>query len=239
MKTGEINNILRGIEQLEKEPQKAIVYDDESKEIRALHGCHLYNETMSHLTRHPDLLLPVMEILNSDVYVYQFKINLKKAIYGKAWPWHQDYTHWFKEDGLLSPRIVNVGIYLDNVNLENGALEVIPCSHLNGIIDTQMLQTKGWSARHRADIRHGLSSKVISNNKAQFGQEIITGKAGTVFLMDGLLIHGSSENLSNRHRRLLLITYSAVDNQPTRLDKARPDFLVARDYTPLTPYHKS
>ncbi|MBL4648788.1 MAG: phytanoyl-CoA dioxygenase family protein [Aureispira sp.] len=239
LKTEEINAILEAIEDLEKQPKKALVYEEESGAVRALHGCHLYNEVMERFTRHPDLLLPAIDFLKSEVYVYQFKINLKKAVDGKAWPWHQDYTHWYKEDGLPSPRVVNVGIYLDDVDVDNGPLEVIPSSHLDGIITTQQLSAKGWNAHRRADIRHGLSDKFLSDKREKLGHKYITGSAGMVFFMDGLLVHGSAANHSNRTRRLLIITYSAVDNQPTRLDDARPDFLVARDYTPLSVHSSS
>jgi len=47
-------------------------------------------------------------------------------------------------------------------------------------------------------------------------------------------VHGSRPNLSDKDRFLCLITYSSVDNKPQRLAGARPEFLVSRDYTPVT-----
>ena len=87
--------------------------EKDNKTVRALHGCHLDSETFDALTRHPSLLTSACEILDSDVYVYQFKINFKAAFGGDLWPWHQDFVFWDEEDGMPSPKALNVAVFLD------------------------------------------------------------------------------------------------------------------------------
>lgn len=56
-------------------------------------------------------------------------------------------------------------------------------------------------------------------------------------IMDGLptpdIVNGSGSNISPFQRRILIISYNAVGNSPPLRSDARPDYLVARDTTPL------
>src|SRR5262249_62330406 len=96
---------------------------------------HRSNEHFARLICDPRILKPAMQILNSDVYVYQFKINVKAAFSGDLWQWHQDYVFWHKEDGMQKPDVINVSIFLDDVTEFNGPIFFIPHSHAEGMID--------------------------------------------------------------------------------------------------------
>ena len=40
----------------------------------------------------PRLLEPIKQLLDDpDVYIHHTKVNMKAAIEGSAWPWHQDF----------------------------------------------------------------------------------------------------------------------------------------------------
>ncbi len=215
-----------------RESHEADVLEENGRAIRALHGCHLHSPTMARLITLPEILEPVRQLLDGEVYVYQFKINLKKASVGQAWPWHQDYTHWYEEDGLPSPRILSIAIFLDEVTMDNGPMTLIPGTHARRL-DTETEETAGWKAQHRADIRHTIPTEVVEAEVRDHGTVTPIGAAGTVLIFDSLVLHGSGPNLSDQDRRMLVITYNRTDNIPTRLDSARPDFLVGRDFTPL------
>ena len=50
--------------------------------------------------RSPRLLAPAQQLLADDaLYVYHTKCNLKSAIDGSVWQWHQDYGSW-RRDGV-------------------------------------------------------------------------------------------------------------------------------------------
>src|SRR5436853_3916482 len=73
---------------------------EKSGEVRSVYGSHTTNEILRRLSRHPKIVEPAMQIVDSQVYVYQFKINAKVAFSGDIWEWHQDYVFWLKEDSL-------------------------------------------------------------------------------------------------------------------------------------------
>jgi ectoine hydroxylase len=45
---------------------------------------------------------------------------VKHAFGGESWAWHQDYVVWKAADNLPQPRVVNVAVFLDEVNEFNG-----------------------------------------------------------------------------------------------------------------------
>ena len=47
------------------------------------------------LARLPRILEPAQQLLRDDaLYVYHSKCNMKEAIKGEIWQWHQDYGAW-------------------------------------------------------------------------------------------------------------------------------------------------
>jgi ectoine hydroxylase len=70
--------------------------------------------------RSPRLLHPAQKLLGDDaLYVYHTKCNLKTAIDGSVWQWHQDYGTW-KKDGVPEPMLTTALIMLDEPTQFNG-----------------------------------------------------------------------------------------------------------------------
>ena len=97
--------------------------------VRSVFALHSTNEKFRCLTRLPRLVEPAKQLLKSDVYVHQFKLNAKVALEGEQWEWHQDFLYWYKEDGMPSPRVLTAAVFLQDVNDFNGPMLVIPGSH--------------------------------------------------------------------------------------------------------------
>lgn len=217
------------------------ILENDNQTIRALHGCHAYSQTFWNLIRHPCILKPVQQILKEAVYLYQFKINMKAAFSGDAWPWHQDYVFWNQEDGLPSPDVVSVIIFLDNVNHFNGPLYLIPGSHQEGLIDVQpqMLidgnEDSNWEVNFSANLKYCLQHTTVARMVEKGGIVAPVGSRGSILFFHGNIAHASVSNISPYNRRLILITYSSVKNIPNINGEPRPEFLVSRDYTPLEP----
>ena len=53
--------------------------------VRSVYAPHTTNDIFRRLSRHPRIVEPTVQILGSDVYVYQFKINAKAAFGGDVW----------------------------------------------------------------------------------------------------------------------------------------------------------
>jgi ectoine hydroxylase len=229
----------------EKGRQKVNEKDD--RMIRSVYGSHTKNEVFKRLTRLPRLVEPAKQILGSDVYVYQFKVNAKAAFGGDLWEWHQDYIFWKQEDGMPTPRVINVAIFVDEVNEFNGPLFFIPGSHKQGMINVQGRNTRSdeaqaaysqsphWIANLTAKLKYSLDKETIGRLTEQYGMTAPKGPAGSVLLFDSNLVHGSSNNISPFDRVLIIMTFNSVENKPIPLRRRRPDFLASQHCEPIVP----
>ena len=198
---------------------------EKSGEVRTNFAAHLYNLTFAKLARHPRLVEPVMQILNEQVYMHQFKINGKAAFTGDVWQWHQDFATWHNDDGMPDARAMNIAIFLDEVNEFNGPLMFIPGSHKKGVLgafhDTATTSYPLWCCDEDT------VKKLIERG----GIVAPKGKAGTVLVFHGCMVHSSSSNLSPWSRRAVYLSLNAVSNyirKPTR-----PEFQAHRDFTAI------
>jgi len=223
----------------EDSPRRIIETNEVS--VRSVYGSHMTNEVFKCLTCHPRLVGPAMQLLGSNVYVYQFKVNAKVAFDGDVWQWHQDYIFWLKEDGLPSPRIVNVIVFLSEVNEFNAPLLIIPGSHKEGVIEVPALyedentQTSTWISSLTAKLRYSVSKETVTRLVRDYGMEALKGPAGSVLFFDSNLVHASANNISPFDRNMVLITFNSVENIPITRGTPRPDFLVSRDYSSIIP----
>lgn len=232
----EIRILQRELSQLPEDDPGKIVEND-NKTVRALHGCHAHSEIFNRLIQHPRLLEPVQQILKESVYLYQFKINMKAAFTGDAWPWHQDYVFWYKEDGMPTPEAINVSIFLDEVNHFNGPLYLIPGSHKEGLIDVEarVPEDADWQANVSANLKYCLNHTNVTQMVEQGGIVAPVGSRGSVLFFHSNIAHASVPNISPYNRRVIIITYNSIKNIPISQDKPRPEFLVCRNYAPLQP----
>lgn len=224
------------VEILGSERRPEVVYERGTRTVRAIHGCHLYDDVCARLVRLPALLNLAEQLLGEPVYVYQFKINLKQPREGAAWPWHQDYAFWKHEDGMPADNAVNVAVFLDDTDDHNGPLQIIPGSHRLGLIgadDGEQEPSGDWRNHVSVDLEYTVPEPTANALAGEFGLDRVVGPAGTVCTFHPSLVHSSSSNLSADRRGLLLVTYNAVSNSPP--NPTRPEFLVSRDRTPLTP----
>jgi len=234
----EVRNLRASVERLSAQDRPEVVYERDSRVVRALHGCHLLDDACARLVRLPLLLDVAESLLGGPVYVYQFKINLKQPRRGEAWPWHQDYTFWFHEDGMRRPDAINIAVHLDDVDEDNGPLRLIPGSHRLGIIENPADGATGdghgggdWRQHVSADLAYTVPEAEAVALADADGLRFATGPAGTVCAFHPNIVHSSTSNASDSRRALLLVTYNLVSNAPHR--PTRPAFLVARDTAPV------
>ena len=212
------------------------VLEKDGRTVRAIHGCHTTSEACRRLVRHPRMLGPSAQILGSDVYVHQFKINVKAAFTGDIWKWHQDFIFWLKQDGMQQPRAVNLMVFLDDVTEFNGPLYVVPRSHEMGTIDVPPGDEKSdtWRSSFAADLKYALDRNALAAMVTDYGIAAPKGRTGSVLVTHCNLVHGSPPNMSPFDRVLAIVTYNSVHNALLPVPEPRPEFLVSRDFTPLT-----
>lgn len=152
---------------------------------------------LSGLSHHPDLaevvdwpplLVIVLELLSPNVYVNHSHLDVHPPHppTGAA-RWHRDNGLMGRDMRLLwrdQPRVtLKVAIYLTDVESpDDGALEVVPSSHLDS------------APRHPTE--------------EQPDAMAILGPAGTVALFDARVWHRRRDNLGTRTRRAMFMAYS-------------------------------
>src|SRR5262249_48935423 len=156
-----------------------------------LKGMHLYNETIRRLACHPRLVEPCEQLLRSGVYVHQTRLVLKeglKSAPASGFPWHQDYSTFFRTDGMREPRAVIVAVFLDEVTACNAPLMMIPGSHAHGLITN-----RGSAPDPNPHVQLVIEADLIREMAEQTGVVAHLGPAGSAVLMDVAMVHGSSE----------------------------------------------
>ncbi|KUL39424.1 phytanoyl-CoA dioxygenase family protein [Actinoplanes awajinensis] len=208
------------------------VMEDDGVKVRAVYASHLRHPVFRHVVRDSRLLDPAKQILDSDVYVYQFKINTKRPFGGESWSWHQDYIVWREVDDLPSPAALNVGIFLDEVTEFNGPLIFLPGSQKLGTIEKPKARDEK-SDVHVDPEDYSLKSSDLAELSQARHMTSPKGTAGSVVLFHPEIVHGSATNISPFSRNLLIITYNSVGNLPRHRGEPRAEYLVGRDTTPL------
>ena len=121
---------------------------------------------------------------------------MKSAAFGSAVEWHQDWAfHPHTDDDYLT-----VGLAIDGMTVQNGALMVIPGSHRGRIYD-----------------HHQNGCIVGAVTEAEFGQSAavpIEVQAGGIAIHHVRMLHASAPNTDNQARLLFLIDYCAADAWP-------------------------
>lgn len=217
-----------------RKPHPGIVREDDRQTIRGIHGPHLYDEFFRELIADPRLLGPAEQLLGEPCYVHQFKINMKQRMKGEAWPWHQDFIFWKNGDGIPHPNLISVAILLNDVDMLHGPLCLIPGSHKFGNLCEIPDNSGDWEQDLSKDLTYQIGHAAIDRLVRENGVEYLTGGAGDTMLFDPLLAHCSSVNLSPQDRGLLIVTYNTISNIPHPEHREfRPEFLSARDFSPL------
>jgi len=139
------------------------------------------------------------QLLGANVLLQTSKLNTKAPGGGAAVEWHQDWAFYPH----TNDRILACGLMLEDVNLANGPLQVIPGSH------------KGPVLSHNN--KSGIFCGAIDPDDPDFHPQkavTLTGKAGSMTVHHARMLHGSAPNRSDRARLILFYECLAADAWP-------------------------
>jgi ectoine hydroxylase len=163
---------------------------------------------------------------DSDLYLHHSKVNVKTAIEGSVWPWHQDYGSWMR-DGIAAPDMATFMVALDDATEFNGALYLLPGSHRQGRAEPYFDTSTAYKLWAVPPMR-------IKEMMASCPPPVaVTGKAGLAAIFHCNLMHASGHNLSALDRWQAYFCYNTVANRPHDVETPRPDYVRSRNWTPL------
>ena len=208
------------------------------------------NDLFRRIVRLDRLVNPSSQLIGSEVYIHQTKLNTKHALVGDWWEWHQDYTFWKLDDGMPAPEVLTAMIFLNDVNEFNGPMLLIPGSHKDGVIDAEENEglpdendkwfkdyqsSTSYMSALTSELKYTLKQHTIARWVEKRGIYPAKGPAGSVLFFDGNVFHASSNNLSPWDRHSFLVTYNSIKNTLPEMENPRPPFLANRIFTPLEP----
>jgi ectoine hydroxylase len=221
----EMKPLLAAVPDIYAQFRPEVVREKDGKTPRTSFAAHTYNEPFAKLGRHPRLVQPVEQLFGEPVYMHQYKINGKQAFDGDVWQWHQDYGTWMRDDGMPTPKAMNVAVFLDEVTEFNGPLLFIPGSHADGVVEA------GHDLGTTSYPLWTLDNNKVRELATKGGIVAPKGPAGSMIMFSGCLVHGSAPNMSPWNRVIVYLTLCAVSNHIRQYK--RPAYIAHRNFTPI------
>ena len=146
----------------------------------------------------PRIIDVVADLLGDTVVLRHSHLFAKLPGDPKRVSWHQDASYW----PLTPSRVVSAWLAIDDVDIDNSAMQVIPRSH------------------HHAQLRFRDSTATENNvlaqtvdNAADYGDAPVAleMRAGQISLHSDWILHSSEPNRSNRRRCGLAMRYLSAD----------------------------
>ncbi len=180
------------------------------EEIRTVFGIHEVSKRFQRLTQDPKLLAIVKQLLGSDVYIHQSRINYKPGFKGKGFDWHSDFETWHSEDGMPRMRALSCSIVLTDNGEFNGPLMLIPGSH------RYFVPCVGRTPEN--NYKESLKSQEVGVPPASSLRELMLendieapkGPAGSLVIFESNTMHGLHTNMSCWPRSNLFFVYHSV-----------------------------
>ncbi len=205
--------------------------------VRSVFEVHRLNEALARLANDPRLVGPARQILGSDVYVHQTRVNLKPGFRGREFYWHSDFETWHAEDGMPRMRALSVSISLTANEVWNGSLLVVPGSHRHFVGCAGETPDAHYKESLRAQEYGVPSDDALARLVAEGGIQTVTGGPGSAVMFDCNLMHGSNGNITPFARRNIFIVYNSVENtlvEPYAAREPRPSFIASREFSPCS-----
>ena len=156
---------------------------------------HFDYEFIWKISTHPKILDVIEELIGPDVMLLATHFFCKYGPREKFVAWHQDVTYW----GLEPPDAVTAWYAIDDSDVGNGCMQVIPGSHHKGVQEHGKSDQEGNLLSINQEVP-------VTEDEADTAVDLIL-QAGEMSIHHGMIIHGSLPNHSTRRRCGLTIRY--------------------------------
>ncbi|MFD3453532.1 ectoine hydroxylase [Streptomyces sp. NPDC058691] len=212
------------------------IVEPKSQDIRSVFEVHKISPVFAELVRDPRVVGRARQILGSDVYVHQSRINVKPGFGASGFYWHSDFETWHAEDGLPRMRAVSVSIALTENHDTNGGLMIMPGSHRTFLGCAGATPEDNYKKSLQMQDAGTPSDVALTELAGRHGIRLFTGAAGSAVWFDCNCMHGSGDNITPFPRSNVFIVFNSVENaavEPFAAPVRRPEFIGARDFTPV------
>ena len=214
-----------------------VITEQASGSVRSIFDVHELSPLIANLVRAPRVLDRARQLLGSDVYIHQSRVNYMPGFRGAGFYWHSDFETWHAEDGMPGPRAVSCSIALSDNYAFNGGLMVIPGSHRTFVQCVGETPDENYKSSLKEQRTGVPSESDVTSMAAEHGIDQFTGPAGSALWFDANILHGSGNNITPYPRSNIFLVFNSVDNalgEPYAAAGERPSFIAGRDSTPVT-----
>lgn len=190
----ELENINKEIERLRDEAEKNVNQKEGfSHNKHFIYQLGLRSPLTRGLCEDPRILDLIESIVYPGIAIYSAKTSEKPPFDTNICHWHQDDA-WYNSNS-QSERRMSIWIPLQDTDLKNGCLWVVPGSHLTGF-------------REFSKIEGGLCNLAFEKGDVDLpGMIPVPIKAGSILLFDSLTYHRSLPNYTDKWRRSFICSY--------------------------------
>ncbi|WP_306984696.1 ectoine hydroxylase [Alkalicoccobacillus murimartini] len=211
-----------------------VIKEPGSNEIRSVFEIHKDSGFFEMLAKNERIVKIAEQLLGSQVYINQSRINFKPGFKGKEFYWHSDFETWHVEDGMQHMRAVSCSIILTDNYEFNGPLMLIPGSHKWYVSCAGATPDDNFKSSLQKQEAGTPDNESLSWLTEKAGGRIdrATGPAGSVLFFESNTMHGSNGNLSPYPRSNVFFVFNSIKNKigkPYSGQKPRPEFLANRD----------
>ncbi|ADJ50289.1 ectoine hydroxylase [Amycolatopsis mediterranei S699] len=241
LSVGEVQTYWQELVRLSSDAELAgderVITEAKTGEVRSIFDVHEISALIAELVRDPRVLDRARQLLGSEVYVHQSRVNYMPGFKGTGFYWHSDFETWHAEDGMPAPRAVSCSIALTDNHPFNGGLMIMPGSHRTFVQCAGETPEANYKSSLK-DQRVGVPSENdITRMAAEHGIDQFTGQAGSALWFDSNIMHGSGNNITPYPRSNIFLVFNSVENalqEPFAAGAPRPAFIAGRDATPIT-----
>ena len=168
-----------------------------------LQGRHIDQRFTWELASEVKILDWIEALIGPDILVLSthFFCKYPTAEKQKFVAWHQDVTYW----GLDPPYALTAWYAIDDSDVDNGCMRVVPGTHRDGVVEHDKSARPG----NLLSINQEVAFEVDDTKAVD-----LILKAGQISIHHGHLIHGSNPNLSARRRCGLTIRFCPPNVKP-------------------------
>jgi len=212
------------------------IVEKTSQQVRTVFEVHKISELIARLVADERVGGRARQILGSDVYVHQSRINYKPGFGGGGFYWHSDFETWHAEDGMPRPRAVSCSIALTDNHPYNGPLMIMPGSHRTFVACVGETPADHYKESLREQEIGTPDPESLTTLADEHGIATLTGVAGSATFFDCNCMHGSPNNISPYPRSNIFLVFNSVENalvDPFSAPAPRPEYIASRTFDPV------